>query len=148
MRRVSRRDLEVRRDLVIPGAELHESASRSGGPGGQHVNKTSTRVTLRWNVAASGCLTSAKRARLRRGLARRLTRHADLVVHARRHRSRSRNRELARERLAELVRDALAVRRPRRPTRPTRASHERLLAAKKRRAAVKRTRERVRGDEG
>ena len=73
MRPVSRRDLEVRRDLVIPGAELHESASRSGGPGGQHVNKASTRVTLRWNVAASGCLTSAQRARLRRNLAHRPT---------------------------------------------------------------------------
>ena len=148
MHRVSRRDLEVRRNLVIPGAELQESASRSGGPGGQHVNKASTRVTLRWNVDASDCLTSAQRTRVRRGLAHRLTRDADLIVHARRHRSRSRNRELARERLAELVRDALAVRRPRQPTRPTRASHQRLLAAKKRRAAVKRTRGRVRGDEG
>ncbi len=133
-------DLEVQPGLVIPGAELREAASRSGGPGGQHVNKTSTRVTLRWNPGESSCLSAAQRARLRRKLGPRLTRSGDVVVHARRHRSRARNRALARERLAELVRDALATPRARVATRPSRASRERRLEAKRRRSALKRLR--------
>lgn len=133
-------DLEVRPGLVIPSGELRESASRSGGPGGQHVDKTSTRVTLRWNVAASSCLEEGLRRRLQRRLASRLTRSGDLLVHARRHRSRARNRELARQRLAELVREALATRRGRVATRPTRASRRRQLEAKRRRGALKRGR--------
>jgi ribosome-associated protein len=137
-------DLAVRRNLVIPGSELRETSSRAGGPGGQHVNKTSTRVTLRWSVARSAALSDAQRARLRRRLASRLTRGGDLVVHAATTRSRARNRERARERLAELVRDALAVPRPRRATRPSAASRERRLETKRRRAAAKRRRNRVR----
>jgi ribosome-associated protein len=133
-------DLEVRPGLVIPAGEIEESASRSGGPGGQHVNKTSTRVTLRWNVAASRCLDANLRRRLERRLAARLTRSGDLLVHARRHRSRARNRELARQRLAELVREALATRRSRVATRPTRASRQRHREAKRRRGALKRSR--------
>ncbi len=139
---MSSRDLEVDPRLVIPAAELRESASRSGGPGGQHVNKTSTRVTLRWCAAESAALGDAQRARLLRRLGARLTRGGDLVVHARRFRSRGRNRELARERLAELVRQALATPKPRVPTARSRASRERALAAKRRRAQLKRTRRR------
>ena len=133
-------DLEVQPGLVIPGGELREAASRSGGPGGQHVNKTSTRVTWRWNPGESSCLSSAQRATLRRKLGARLTRSGDVVVHARRHRSRARNRALARERLAELVREALARPRSRVATRPSRASRERRLEAKRRRSALKRLR--------
>ncbi len=133
-------DLRVQPGLVIPAAELRESASRSGGPGGQHVNKTSTRVTLRWNLDDSDCVTAAQRTRLRRRLGSRLTQSGDVVVHARRHRSQARNRVLARERLAELLREALAPRRPRVPTRPTRASKERRLEAKRRRSTLKRLR--------
>jgi ribosome-associated protein len=137
---VSRRDLPVRRGLVIPAGELRESASRAGGPGGQHVNKVSTRVTLRWNALESAVLTPTQLGRLRRRLRARLTRNGELVVHARRHRSRARNRELARERLAQLVREALASPRPRVPTRPSRAARKRTLAAKRRRSNVKRSR--------
>lgn len=133
-------DLEVRPGLVIPAAELRETASRSGGPGGQHVNKTSTRVTLRWNVAESACLGAEQRRRLARRLGARLTRAGELVVHARRHRSRARNRELARERLAELVREGLARPRRRVATRPTRTSRARRIEGKRRRGALKRTR--------
>ena len=137
----------MRRGLVIPGAELRETASRSSGPGGQHVNKSNTRVTLRWSVADSVALGPNQRRRVLRRLASRSTRDGEVLVHASRHRSRARNRELARERLAELVRDALVVRKPRRPTRQSRASKERGLAAKKHRGAVKRLRGRPRGDE-
>ena len=140
---MSRRNLEVNRRLVIPAAELRESASRSGGPGGQHVNKTSTRVTLRWCAGQSTALSSTQRARLQRRLGSRLTRGGDLVVHARRFRSRGRNRELARERLAELVREALATPKTRVPTARSRASRERALSAKRHRSGLKRTRGRI-----
>jgi ribosome-associated protein len=136
-------DLPVQAGLVIPGEELRETASRAGGPGGQHVNKANTRVTLRWDAVASAALSDAQRRRLRRSLGRRLTAAGELVVHAARHRSRARNRELARERLAELVREALRTRAARVATRPTRGSRERALEAKRRRAATKRRRSRV-----
>jgi ribosome-associated protein len=130
----------VRRGLVIPGAELREQASRAGGPGGQHVNKANTRVTLRWDVAGSAALSEAQRARIALRLATRITREGELVVHAADERSRARNRALARERLAAMVRGALALRRPRRATRPTSGSRERRLGAKQRRGELKRAR--------
>jgi ribosome-associated protein len=137
------RELEVRPGLRIPEHELSEQASRSGGPGGQKVNKTSSRVTLRWSVAASAALSERQRARLLARLGSRLTRDGELVLHAQRSRSQADNRELARARLVELVGAALAERAPRRPTRPTRASRERKLAAKRLRSARKRERGRI-----
>lgn len=104
------------------------------------MNKASTRVSLRWSVARSAALSPSQRARILERLASRLTRDGELVVHASDERSRARNRALARERLAALVRSALRVRRPRRPTRPTAGSRERRLAAKQRRSRLKRTR--------
>ncbi|MGH0031374.1 MAG: alternative ribosome rescue aminoacyl-tRNA hydrolase ArfB [Myxococcota bacterium] len=142
------RGLRVQHDLCIPADEIHESASRSSGPGGQHVNKTETRVTLRWNVRESRVLSETRRRRLLSRLDARLTRRGHLVVHAQQHRSRGRNRELARERLAELVRDALVVRRARVATAPSRGQRRRRLEDKRRRSAVKRTRSRPRGDDG
>jgi len=131
------------KSVVIPGAELEELASRSSGPGGQHVNKVSSRVTLRWDALASEALSEEQRSRLRRQLASRLTLRGLLIVHAERHRSRSRNRELARERLAELVARALAVQRKRVKTRPSRAATRRVRAAKQQHSAKKRDRRRV-----
>ena len=133
-------DLEIDRDLRIPGAELRQSASRSSGPGGQHVNKSATRVTLRWNVRASEALDEAQRVRLYARLAARLTRTGGLVVHAEASRSRTRNLEAAQLRMAELVADALEVPRSRRPTRPTAASRGRRLDAKRQRSDLKRSR--------
>ena len=138
----------MRRGLVIPGSELREQASRAGGPGGQHVNKVSTRVTLRWNALRSAALSEAQRARVALRLAARLTREGEIVVHAADLRSRARNRALARERLAALVRAALAVRRPRRPTRPSAGGRERRLAAKQRRGELKRVRRPLPRDDG
>lgn len=139
---MSRQALRVQANLVIPADELEEAASRSSGPGGQHVNKASTRVTLRWNLRQSSALGPARRARLLARLDTRLTRAGELIVHASRHRSRARNRELARERLAELVRDALRVQRKRVATRPGRAAKTRRLETKRRRGSVKRERQR------
>lgn len=140
-------DLFVRRGLVIPAAELVEQASRSGGPGGQHVNKANTRVTLRWSVRESAALSASQRRRLEQRLAGSLTRGGELLVHAARHRSRARNRALARERLVERVREALRTRRPRVASRPSRAARARTAERKRRRSALKRTRRPVRRDE-
>jgi ribosome-associated protein len=135
--------LQVRPDLQIPEDELSEQASRAGGPGGQKVNKTSSRVTLRWSVATSAALSERQRARLLARLRSRLTRDGMLVLHAQRSRSQASNREHARARLVELVRAALAERAPRRPTAPSRASRQRALAAKRRRGARKRERSQI-----
>jgi ribosome-associated protein len=139
--------LEVRPDLRIPESELSEQASRASGPGGQKVNKTSSRVTLRWSIARSEALSERQRARLFERLGARLTREGELVLHAQSSRSQLRNREHARARLVELLRRALAERTPRRPTAPSRGSRERARAAKRSRSARKRERARVRPDE-
>ena len=120
--------------LTIPEAELVETASRASGPGGQHVNKTSTRVTLRWNVRSTEALGPVRRARVEENLSSRVTRAGEILVHASRHRSRARNRDLARDRLAELLRGALSKKRVRKATRPTRSSREKTLALKKQRS--------------
>ena len=140
-------DIVVRPGFVIPETEIEELASRSSGPGGQHVNKSSTRVTLRWNVQASPTPSERQRGRLLERLGSRLTRDAVLVVHADRHRSRTRNRELARERIAELVTAALEVQRPRRPTRPSLASKKRRISSKRHRSGVKQQRGTVSRDQ-
>lgn len=137
---MSQPDLEVGGGVVIPAKELHQQASRSGGPGGQHVNKTSTRVTLRWNVRDSDVLDDRQRGRLLTRLGSRLTRSGELVVHVDGHRSRMRNMEDARARLAEAVATGLEVPLSRRPTRPTRAARERRIDDKRRRGSLKRIR--------
>lgn len=134
-------DMSLSGGNQIPGGEIEELASRSSGPGGQHVNTSSTRVTLRWNLSESQGLRPEARERLLTRLRPRLTRLGVLVVHADRHRSRARNREMARERLLELVENALHQEPPRRPTRPTKASKARRLDAKRRRGQDKRHRQ-------
>jgi ribosome-associated protein len=133
-------DLPLAGGNRIPGSELEEQASRSGGPGGQHVNTSSTRVTLRWNLRETCGLRPAAKSRALERLAKRLTRDGELVIHADRHRSRHRNRQDARERLRSLVAKALLVEAPRRPTRPTRASQTRRLDAKRRHGDAKQRR--------
>lgn len=137
----------MRSDLVIPAREVIESASRASGPGGQHVNKTSTRVTLHWNVRESSVLTAAQRRRLLARLGPRITRSGDLVIHSGGTRSRTKNREAARERLAEMVNEALKKVRRRVPTRPGAAAVDRRLAAKKRQSQAKQRRLRPQRDD-
>lgn len=140
-------DLSLSGGNRIPGSEIVEVASRSGGPGGQHVNTSSTRVTLRWNLRESQGISPDAKARLLARLRARLSREGVLIVHGDRHRSRERNREMARERLRELVETALYQEPPRRPTMPTRASKRRRVEAKRHRGHVK-DRRRIRGDDG
>ena len=132
--------LAVNEALSIPRSELDMRVSRSSGAGGQHVNKTSSRVEIFWNVLGSRALTEEQRARLREKLASRLTTEGSIRVIASDMRSQSRNRDLAEERLADLVRHALLIPKKRRPTRPTRASKEARLEGKKRLSHKKRER--------
>lgn len=132
--------LAVNESLSIPRAELDVRVSRSSGAGGQHVNKTSSRVEIFWNVLGSRALTDDQRSLLREKLASRLTTEGSIRVVASDMRSQSRNRELAEERLADLVRRALIVPRKRRATKPTRAAKEARLDSKKRHSTKKRDR--------
>jgi ribosome-associated protein len=132
--------LAVNEALSIPRSELDMRVSRSSGAGGQHVNKTSSRVEIFWNVLGSRALTEEQRARLREKLASRLTTEGSIRVVASDMRSQSRNRDLAEERLADLVRHALLIPKKRRPTRPSRASKEARLEGKKRLSHKKRER--------
>lgn len=132
--------------LTIPSAELSERFSRSSGPGGQGVNTTDSRVQLTFDAAASTALTEIQRARVLRRLASRLD-GGVLTVEASEERSQFRNRAVARERMATLLREALAPPPPpRRATRPSRGSVERRLAAKRRRGEVKQRRGRPPAD--
>jgi ribosome-associated protein len=132
--------LRVTPQIVIGENELEERFIQASGPGGQNVNKVATAVQLRFDVAHSPSLPEAVRERLIALSGRRLTQDGVLVLTARRHRTQERNRADARERLAELIRQATVAPRPRRPTRPTLASKRRRLEAKSARAALKRER--------
>ena len=139
-----RRDdrLVVTSSVRIPRHELDVKFSPSGGPGGQHANKTATRAELTFDVEASGAFTDAQRERVRRALG------PVVRVVADDERSQLRNRALAEERLASRLRTALHVDRPRRPTRPTRGSQQRRVDAKKQRGDIKRGRQRPSTDDG
>lgn len=127
-------DLVVSRSLTVPADELSWRFSGSGGPGGQHANTANTRAEVRFDVAASPSLGPRQRARLLEALG------PVVRVVASDERSQARNRDLARQRLAQRLAEALAVRTPRRPTAPTRASTQRRLDDKRRHSAQKRER--------
>ena len=138
--------LLVNARVRIPAAELTVRATRAGGPGGQHVNTSSTRVEVVWALRGSAALTDDQRARLETKLASRLDSRGALRVVAADTRSQAQNRTLALTRLVALVRDGLVVPRVRRATQPTRSAREKRLDAKKRRSGTKRER-RWTGDE-
>jgi ribosome-associated protein len=127
-------------ELRIPLAELEFRASRSGGPGGQHVNTSSTRVELSWDVAGSPSLTPAQRERLLRRLASRLDGTGRLRLVSSTSRSQLRNREDATERLRAIVAEGLLVPKTRKRTKPPRAAKAARLEGKRRRSATKRDR--------
>ena len=131
--------------IVIDDNELRFSFVRASGPGGQNVNKVSSAVQLRFNVA-SPSLRPEVRERLTRLAGKRLTRDGDLLIDARRHRSQEMNREDAVARLTELIRQAAVRPTPRRVTRPSRGARQRRLDNKKRRGAIKRIRRQLPAD--
>jgi ribosome-associated protein len=126
--------IRVTRSVSIPLAEIDLRFSRSSGPGGQHAQKSETRVEALFDVEASEALTTTQKARIGRKAG------PILRAIAQDERSQARNRELAVERIAEQLRDALRVERKRVPTKPTAQSKERRLEAKRRRSELKRTR--------
>src|SRR5215212_1306287 len=126
--------LEITPDIAIDEGELSERFVRASGPGGQNVNKVSTAVELRFDMAQSNAIPEDAKARLRTLAGTRMTSDGVLVIDARRHRTQAQNREDARERLAELIRQSLVRRRRRRKTKPTKGAVERRIESKQKRS--------------
>lgn len=133
--------------VIIPAAELQYTTSTGSGPGGQHVNRSQTRVTLRWTPATSEALDDRMRERVLARWASVLTNEGEILISASSHRSQKRNLDEARRRLAERLRAALEVARRRKKTRPSRGAVQRRITAKKQRSQTKKQRRRPRYDD-
>src|SRR5690242_10248084 len=131
-------DLRITSSIVIPERELPESFVLSSGAGGQNVNKVASAVQLRFDALHSTALPDHVRVRLMQIAGHRLTKDGEVIIVARESRDQVRNREIAREKLAELIRAAMHVPKKRKKTRPTRASKERRIESKKRDDRTKR----------
>jgi ribosome-associated protein len=134
--------LEINDRLHIPETELEWSFVRSGGPGGQNVNKVASKAVLRWHLADNLSLPDEVKARLRAHNRRRVTAEGDLLLTCQRSRDQERNRQECLDKLRELVLQAATTPKPRKATKPSRGSRERRLQTKRRRAAVKTERRR------
>ncbi len=135
--------LRINDQIEIADWEISEQFTRSSGPGGQNVNKVSTAVELRFEAERSPALTAAVKKRLRRIAGRRWTQDGAIVLFVQDTRSQLRNREIARERLVEMIEKALVAPKRRIATRPTRGSVRRRLDGKKKRGEVKALRGKV-----
>lgn len=138
--------LKITDQIAIEDWELTEQFVRSSGPGGQNVNKVSTAVELRFEAARSPSLPEQVKSRLRRIAGRKWTKEGAIVIQVEETRSQARNRDIARERLAEMIRRATERPKRRIPTKPTKGSQRRRLQAKKERGEVKALRGKVDGD--
>ena len=129
--------LQVTPTICIPDNELRWSFVRSGGPGGQNVNKVASKAVLRWDLAASPSVPLPVKLRLRARHRRRVTLEGELVLTYQRYRDQERNRQDCLGKLGEMIREAATPPKPRKATKPTRGARERRLQAKKHRARVK-----------
>lgn len=139
--------LEINKNLRVPLREFSFSFSRSSGAGGQNVNKVNTRVTLRWNVAASPSLSAGVRQRFLERYRRRITQDGEFVLHSQRFRDQGRNVADSLERLRKMLADVAVPEKPRRPTRPTRAAKEKRLRQKRAKSERKARRQTPGADE-
>ena len=133
-------DLRITPTITIPEEELQVAFARSGGPGGQNVNKVASKAEVRWTPRTSRALTAVDREWLLGKLGSRLTTEGELIVISTKTRDQIRNREDAEEKLREIVMNALVRPKPRRATKPSRGAKERLLKEKKVRGEIKRGR--------
>ena len=133
-------DLVVNSWLIIPGSEIEVTASRSGGAGGQHVNKTNSKVTVRWNVPNTAVLSEVQRVRVLQKLQTKLTSDGDLIIHDSTTRSQYQNKAQALGRLAEEIRQTLHVPKKRMRTRVSMAAKEARLRSKSQRSGIKKMR--------
>ena len=132
--------IEIGDGLTIPDEEVTFATSRSGGPGGQNVNKLETRVTLRFDLQGSVTLSEEQKVRLSERLATRITRAGFLQVTSQKHRTQAENREAAVERFAELLREGLHEEAPRKKTKVSKAAKRRRIEAKRQRGQRKKER--------
>ena len=132
--------IHIKNSIVIPGHEIEVTASRSGGPGGQHANKASTRATVRWNVISTTALDDAQKSRVLQKLHTRLTKDGDLIIHDSTSRSLQKNKEMALMRLAGEIRKALHIPKKRIPTGVPKIKKEQRLQEKMRRGSIKKMR--------
>ncbi|OGB97282.1 hypothetical protein A3F06_00960 [candidate division TM6 bacterium RIFCSPHIGHO2_12_FULL_36_22] len=139
-------DLSIKNDIIIPEHELEITTSRSGGAGGQHVNKTDTRITVRWNVKNTTALDETLKQRLLHNLQSQLTGDGDLIVHNSESRSQSQNKDLALKNLAKKIRQALYVPKKRMKTRVPKGIKEARLKAKTQRSELKKSRSKKFGE--
>jgi len=133
-------DISIGNYFVLPQAELSVQVSCSSGPGGQHVNKTSTKITLRWNISTSRAINEKQRQQLLQKLASKINKNQEIVVHCDSSRSQHMNNQLAREKLQDLLTKAMHKPKPRKKTRPSKGSIERRLKKKKIRSQRKKDR--------
>ncbi len=133
-------DIPIRNGIVIPYQELEIITSRSGGPGGQHVNKTETRVTIRWNIKKTSALTEYLKERVLKNLASRLTTDGDLIIHNNESRSQLQNKKNALSNLAKIIKKALSVPKKRMKTKIPQKEREKRLREKKQRGDKKKGR--------
>jgi ribosome-associated protein len=140
-------ELAITSRIVVPGSDLELSYSRSGGPGGQKVNKTESRVQLSFDLEGTAALSPSVKARVRANFGARLTRDGRLVLACDTHRERTRNVATVRARLASMIRTCLEAPRPRRATKPSRSARRRRMDNKTKRGRVKRLRGRVKRED-